>query len=478
MSSRCCVADRCTPPALRRRGHTASGVTAAPPVSCFQPDGVGAGASGIDLARVALHAARAAERRGATRDRAPARRRSPVRPDGRDPQGFATVLQGLMADRAWDMPAAGGSVLDQWPTIAAAIAPGLDAHVTATACHPTSERLDLRPDSSTYATQLRLISARVIAAANESAGTGAVRSVRVLAVGAAPDPRPAAQTPTTAPDAPPAPVKTRERAPGFHQALAAHQAVAPPSRIDPSIATAVEQPTAAMRALSLRAFPEPEPVADDQPAPTEQARIERRRQADVSHTAALRRARAGCHALDCRMRRVVRSATNTGTSRWSRLQAGRQYRRGPQCAQELAAEQAGRVRQEFCPGFPHVLGEIGAVRTRGPRQNDIRQPDTERGATLQALNRPRRVEPPVTLQGIEAGLPQHPDGSLLRHLAAAGVGDHRLELLELLRILAGTGGLPLRPEPCVEPYCPVRRRHLASNEECLQTVGGRGHRAT
>jgi hypothetical protein len=93
------------------------------------------------------------------------------------------------------------------------------------------------------------------------------------------------------PLSPQAPVKTREMAsPGFHQALAAHQAVAPPSRIDPSIAEAVERQTAAMRALSLRAFPEP--LADAQSAPIEQARIERRRQAGISHAAALRRARA------------------------------------------------------------------------------------------------------------------------------------------------------------------------------------------
>jgi hypothetical protein len=88
-------------------------------------------------------------------------------------------------------------------------------------------------------------------------------------------------------------VKTREMgSSGFHQALAAHQAVVPPSRIDPSIPEAVERQTRAMRALSRQAFPEPEAAADDQPDPIEQARTERRRQADVSHAAALRRARA------------------------------------------------------------------------------------------------------------------------------------------------------------------------------------------
>ncbi|MFF9497252.1 hypothetical protein [Streptomyces flaveolus] len=108
-------------------------------------------------------------------------------------------------------------------------------------------------------------------------------------------------------------MKTREMAsPGFHQALAAHQAVVPPSRVDPSIAEAVERQAAAMRALSLRAFLEPEPVADDQPAPIEQARIERRHQADVSHAAALRRAREERAAREAGTAAVVPQSTPLG----------------------------------------------------------------------------------------------------------------------------------------------------------------------
>ncbi|MFF0537105.1 hypothetical protein ACWDF1_11440 [Streptomyces coelicoflavus] len=80
--------------------------------------------------------------------------------------------------------------------------------------------------------------------------------------------------------------------PGFHQALAAHQAVVPPSRVDPSIAEAVERQTRAMRALSLQAFAESEAAADNQPTPIEQAHTESRRQADMSYAATLRRARA------------------------------------------------------------------------------------------------------------------------------------------------------------------------------------------
>ncbi|MFF5475392.1 DciA family protein [Streptomyces achromogenes] len=250
--------------------------------------------SGVDLARVALQQARLAARNNGGEARAPRQRRvTTVKWDGRDgrePAGFAAVLAGLMADRAWELPAAGGSVLDRWPDIAAAVAPQLPHHVAAVAFHPETGQLVLRPDSPAYATQLRLITARIIAKVNSAVGTDAVRAVRVLPPGTAPAPRTAPEAPTAAPDAPQAPVKTRETSPGFRQALAAHRAVASPRRVDPSIAEAVERQTAAMRALSLRAFPEPE--ADDQLAPIEQARIERRRRADVSYAAALRRARA------------------------------------------------------------------------------------------------------------------------------------------------------------------------------------------
>ncbi|WP_406704152.1 hypothetical protein [Streptomyces albidoflavus] len=71
--------------------------------------------------------------------------------------------------------------------------------------------------------------------------------------------------------------------------------------MDPAIAEAVERQTAAMRELSRRAFPEPDVVVpEDAPAPIEQARAERRRQADVSHVAAVRRARAERAAREAR----------------------------------------------------------------------------------------------------------------------------------------------------------------------------------
>lgn len=251
--------------------------------------------SGVDLARVALHQAReAAKARGESGTRKAKRRTgTTVRRDGREPAGFAAVLQGLMADRAWDVPAAGGSILDQWPNIAAALSPKLPVHVTAVAFHAETGQLDLRPDSPTYATQLRLISSRIVTAANDAVGTQAVRTVRVLAVGTtAPQfPEPAAASRTAA--APEAAVKTRQEAsPGFRQALAAHQAATPAQRLDPGIAEAVERQTRAMRERSRRAFPEPPWAADDEPASIARARVQRRRQAAATEAAALRRARA------------------------------------------------------------------------------------------------------------------------------------------------------------------------------------------
>jgi hypothetical protein len=147
--------------------------------------------------------------------------------DGQEPSGFAAVLAGLMADRAWELPAAGGSVLDRWPDIATAITPHLHHHVRAMAFHPETGQLDLRPNSSAYATQLRLVSTRVITAANEATGTSTVRTIRVLPPGTPPADLPArpASPPAPAPAAPQAPGSTPKTAPaGYREAIAAHRA--------------------------------------------------------------------------------------------------------------------------------------------------------------------------------------------------------------------------------------------------------------
>ncbi|KUH35245.1 hypothetical protein ATE80_30390 [Streptomyces kanasensis] len=193
------------------------------------------------MARIALHQARAAAKARGQATRAPRRRPRPnaALPDRRDPAGFAVVLQHLMAERAWDMPAAGGTVLVQWPGIAAAISPTLPAHVQATGYDPESGRLDLRPDSPAYATQLRLLTARIIATTNEHVGSSAVRALRVLPPGAV-DTTPPPATDQPAPGAaavaaPAGPVKTRETASaGYRLALEAHRASVDPAHQRPA----------------------------------------------------------------------------------------------------------------------------------------------------------------------------------------------------------------------------------------------------
>ncbi|MGZ0200546.1 DciA family protein [Streptomyces sp. RM1] len=249
--------------------------------------------SGVDLAKVALRQAReAAKQRGDSEARTPRRRQqTAVRRDGREPSGFAAVLQGLMADRAWELPAAGGTVLDRWPDIAAAISPQLPSHVSAVSYNATTRQLDLRPDSPAYATQLRLNTARIITAANHTVGTDAVHTIRVLPAGAAPTSRATQPAPADA-AALKAPEPRRPAPEGYHQAIAAHRSAAPPSRIDPVIAKAVARQTRAMRALSRWAFPEPEMSSDDQPTPLEAARVQRRRESEATRALARQRARA------------------------------------------------------------------------------------------------------------------------------------------------------------------------------------------
>ncbi|MFE7675803.1 DUF721 domain-containing protein [Streptomyces albidoflavus] len=248
--------------------------------------------SGVDLARVALRAAMEQARKNGAGQKTKKKPRTgtTVRRDGREPMGLGAAIGALVTERAWELPAAGASLRERW----AAIAPELAGHVAAVAYDPDSGRLTVCPESSAWATKARLEQTRIVAAANKAAGRTAVRALRILPPGAAPVPGPAdAVRADLAPAAPTGPVRTRETAcEGYRRALAAHQEVAPPRRVDPGIAAAVERQTAAMRELSRRAFPETDVVVDEAPTPFDATRSERRRQAEVSRAAALRRARA------------------------------------------------------------------------------------------------------------------------------------------------------------------------------------------
>ncbi|MEV7177762.1 DciA family protein [Kitasatospora sp. NPDC093679] len=192
--------------------------------------------TGVDLARIALKAAREAARTqsadapGGRSSTTRPTRRTTVRTGGRDPIGLGAALASLVTERAWDTPTAAGGILDQWTTIA----PELVGKVTPVHFDTRTGRLDLQPASPAYATQLRLIGRQLVARINGKVGRTVVRDLRILA------PRAIAQRTEHRPavEQPEAEVRTRNNAStGYHQALAAIRRTT--TLTNPAIAAAV-----------------------------------------------------------------------------------------------------------------------------------------------------------------------------------------------------------------------------------------------
>lgn len=94
---------------------------------------------------------------------------------GRDPQGLGNVVSRLVSDRGWSSPLAVGSVMSQWDTL---VGPDIAAH-----CQPESfeeTTLHIRCDSTSWATQLRLLSASLLAKFDDVLGRGVVTNIMVL----------------------------------------------------------------------------------------------------------------------------------------------------------------------------------------------------------------------------------------------------------------------------------------------------------
>jgi hypothetical protein len=142
--------------------------------------------SGIDAARVALAAARAAAKQRPTGParKKPAPARSTRRGFGRDPISVMAAVQQMLADRGYEVPAAGGSIIDRWPDIA----PELAGKVAAVGFDPETGCLSLRPATAAYGAQLRLSQRQLVARITEKAGSAAVRSLRILPPAAVPGP--------------------------------------------------------------------------------------------------------------------------------------------------------------------------------------------------------------------------------------------------------------------------------------------------
>jgi len=202
-------------------------------------------ASGADLARMALAAARAnAKTAPAPAAKKTRRTTRTARGAGRDPQGLGAVLGKLQAEQGWDAGLGGGNLIDQWQDLC----PQYVGLVQPAHYDEGTGRLDLRPASHAYATQLRMLGGQLAKQINDKLGRIVVRTIRVLPVGTIGIP--AATDPASDQPAADAPVKTRETAhPGYQATLHAaltHRPERQPT--NPYITEALARQEAALRA--------------------------------------------------------------------------------------------------------------------------------------------------------------------------------------------------------------------------------------
>ncbi|MER5599321.1 DciA family protein [Streptomyces sp. NPDC002265] len=139
--------------------------------------------SGVDLARVALRAAReqARARGDAAQQKRQARRggglRSGARADGRDPMALGSAISRLLTERGWETPAAVGGVMGRWPEIVGA---DVAKHCVPEKYDEDERVLVVRCDSTAWATNLRLLAPTLVARLNEDLGHGAVKLIKVF----------------------------------------------------------------------------------------------------------------------------------------------------------------------------------------------------------------------------------------------------------------------------------------------------------
>ena len=138
--------------------------------------------SGVDLARVALRAAKeqARARGDAAQQKKQARRggglRSGARADGRDPMALGSAINRLITERGWETPAAVGGEMGRWPQI---VGEDVAKHCEPETYDEDERVLVVRCDSTAWATNLRLLAPQLVARLNQDLGHGAVTLIKV-----------------------------------------------------------------------------------------------------------------------------------------------------------------------------------------------------------------------------------------------------------------------------------------------------------
>jgi predicted nucleic acid-binding Zn ribbon protein len=144
--------------------------------------------SGVDLARVALRAAKeqARARGAAAVQKKQARRgglRSGARADGRDPLPLGAAISRLITERGWEAPAAVGGVMGRWPQL---VGPEVALHCSPERYDEEACVLTVTCDSTAWATQLRLLAPTLVARLNADLGHGTVKLIKVQGPAAPP----------------------------------------------------------------------------------------------------------------------------------------------------------------------------------------------------------------------------------------------------------------------------------------------------
>jgi predicted nucleic acid-binding Zn ribbon protein len=135
--------------------------------------------AGLDLARAVASGARATPRKRSTSRRTQRESGeatvSGAHPDARDPALIGQVVERIVADGGWDTDIKVHGVFARWSSI---VGSEVAAH-----CAPTrfgDGRLEVRTDSTAWATQLRLLAPSVVRRLNEELGHDTVHRIDVL----------------------------------------------------------------------------------------------------------------------------------------------------------------------------------------------------------------------------------------------------------------------------------------------------------
>lgn len=122
---------------------------------------------GLELARAALKAARAAARNTSTRGTARQRKRP-----SSEPMSLGESISGLVAERGWQTDVAVNAVLARWNEI---VGDEVAAHVTPVGFDQGI--LTLQADSTAWATQVRLLAPEFLKRLAAEVGDGVIRRI-------------------------------------------------------------------------------------------------------------------------------------------------------------------------------------------------------------------------------------------------------------------------------------------------------------